>query len=471
MPEASSGALSLVPVVLALCLAFWTKNAAFSLLVGCVVGGVLAGFDPATGLVRTFQQALGTPDFIWVMMIEVAVGVMIAFYLRAGVIAAFGDWASSRIRTRRAATGFTWCLGIFVFFSDYFSPLFAGPIARPITDRYRVSREKLAYILDSGSAPVVTLVPISGWAVYIAGLLNGYGSIQSVADGMAVFVKAIPFNLYGWLALLLAGAAAFELVPALGAMRAADRRAREEGKLIRDGATPLAGDEMNEIRPRLGVRTRLGAYLVVPVAIVLGISLGTFFVLGTTKILEAFLAAVMYQAVAMAMGGHFASVGDGVDVAIKGIKAVFPAIVILALAYCINSISQTLGASRFVVSITEGWMTAGMVPVVTFVTGGVISFFTGTSWGTYAILTPFVLPTAMSLSGGTVDSGVLAAVGALVGGGLFGDHCSPVSDTTCLSSFGAASDHMDHVTTQLPYALAAGAVAAAGYTLMGLLAG
>ncbi|MBP7775705.1 MAG: transporter [Acidobacteria bacterium] len=471
MPEASSGALSLAPVVLALLLAFWTKNAAFSLLVGCVVGGVLAGFDPATGLVRTFQQALGTPDFIWVMMIEVAVGVMIAFYLRAGVIAAFGDWASSRIRTRRAATGFTWCLGIFVFFSDYFSPLFAGPIARPITDRYRVSREKLAYILDSGSAPVVTLVPISGWAVYIAGLLNGYGSIQSVEDGMAVFVKAIPFNLYGWLALLLAGAAAFEIVPALGAMRAADRRAQNEGKLIRDGATPLAGDEMNEIRPRPGIRTRLGAYLLVPVAIVLGISLGTFFVLGTTKILEAFLAAVMYQAVAMAIGGHFASVGDGVDVAVKGIKAVFPAIVILALAYCINSISQTLGASRFVISLTEGWMTAGMVPVVTFVTGGVISFFTGTSWGTYAILTPFVLPTAMSLSGGTVDSGVLAAVGALVGGGLFGDHCSPVSDTTCLSSFGAGSDHMDHVTTQLPYALAAGAVAAAGYAVMGLLAG
>ena len=472
MPEqASSGALSLVPVVLALVLAFRTKNAAFSLLVGCLVGGVLAGFDPATGLVRTFQRALGTPDFIWVMMIEVAVGVMIAFYLRAGVIAAFGDWASSRIRTRRAATGFTWCLGIFVFFSDYFSPLFAGPIARPITDRYRVSREKLAYILDSGSAPVVTLVPISGWAVYIAGLLNGYGSIHSAEDGMAVFVKAIPFNLYGWLALLLAGAAAFELVPALGTMREADRRAREEGKLIRDGATPLAGDEMNEIRPRPGVRTRLGVYLVVPVAIVLGISLGTFFVLGTTRILEAFLTAVMYQAVAMAIGGHFASVGDGVDVAVKGIKAVFPAIVILALAYCINSISQTLGASRFVISLTEGWMTAGMVPVVTFVTGGVISFFTGTSWGTYAILTPFVLPTAMSLSGGIVDGGVLAAVGALVGGGLFGDHCSPVSDTTCLSSFGAGSDHMDHVTTQLPYALAAGAVAATGYALMGLLAG
>ena len=252
-------------------------------------------------------------------------------------------------------------------------------------------------------------------------------------------------------------------------MREADRRAREEGKLIRDGATPLAGAEMDEIQPRAGMRTRLGAYLFVPVAIILSISIGTFFVLGTTKILEAFLTAVLYQAVAMSIGGHFTGVGDGVDVALKGVKAVFPAIVILALAYCINSISQTLGASRFVVSLTEGWMTAGLVPVVTFITGAVISFFTGTSWGTYAIMTPFVLPTAMSLSGGVVDSGVLAAVGALVGGGLFGDHCSPVSDTTCLSSFGAASDHMDHVTTQLPYALAAAAVAVVGYALLGLV--
>ena len=468
--QASSGALSLVPVALALFLAFRTKNAAFSLLVGCAVGGVLAGFDPATGLVQTFQRALGTPDFIWVMMIEVAVGVMIAFYMRAGVIAGFADWASGRIRTRRASTGFTWGLGLFIFFSDYFSPLFAGPIARPITDRYRVSREMLAYLLDSGSAPVVTLVPISGWAVYIAGLLQGYGDIHSAEDGMAVFVRAIPFNLYGWLAVLLAGAAAFELVPLLGPMRSAERRAREEGKLIRDGATPLAGDELNDIHPRAGARTMLGVHLFVPVLIVLGISLGTFFVLGTTKILEAFVAAVMYQAVAMSISGHFAGVGDGADVAVKGIKGVLPAIVILALAYCINSISQTLGASQFVVSITGGWMTAGMVPVVTFVTAATISFFTGTSWGTYAILVPFVLPTVMSLSGGVVDGGVLATVGALVGGGLFGDHCSPVSDTTCLSSFGAGSDHMDHVMTQLPYALAAGALAAAGYALLGLLA-
>ncbi len=446
------GALSLVPVMLALLLAFWTRNAALSLLVGCVAGGILAGLDPATGLSRILQEALGNGNFIWVMMIEVAVGVMIAFYLRAGVIGAFAAWAATRIRTRRAASGFAWGLGIFVFFSDYFSPLFAGPIARPLTDRHRVSREMLAYLLDSCSAPVAVLVPISGWAVYIASLLQGHGPIDSPAAGMALFVRAIPFNLYGWLSVGMAGALAFGLLPHFGPMRKAEARALDEGKLLRDGAMPLAGGELEEITPRAGRVPNLVAHLVGPVVIVLGVAVGTFLATGETRILEAFLAATMYQAVAMAIGGHFGGVRDAVDVAMAGIKGVLPAIVILALAFCINTVSKSLGAQQFIVSATEGWMTAAFLPAATFATGAVVSFFTGTSWGTYAILVPIAMPVAFSLSGGAIDAQVLATVGAIVGGGLFGDHASPVSDTTCLSSFGAGSDHMDHVTTQLPYA-------------------
>lgn len=462
--------LSLVPVLVALVLAFWTKNAAFALLVGCLTGGVIAGFDPATGLVQIFQQALGNADFIWVMLIEVAVGVMIAFYLRAGVIAGFANWAAPRIQSARSAKGFAWGLGLFIFFSDYFSPLFSGPIARPLTDRHRVSREKLAYLLDSGSAPVAALVPLSAWAVYVAGLLKGHGPIDTVEAGMSVFIRAVPYNLYGWLAVLLAGLVAFELVPDIGPMRAAERRAREEGKPLRDGATPLAGQDLDGIVPRPGARPSLLLYLFVPVALVLTIAGGTFAVSGSAKILEAFLAAVFYQAVAMSLGGHFAGVDDAMNVATRGLKGVLPAIVILALAYAINAISKSLGAQDYVVALTKDWMVAGSIPVVVFLTGAVMSFFTGTSWGTYALLTPLALPLALAASGGVVDASVLATVGAVVSGGLFGDHCSPVSDTTCLSSFGAASDHMDHVTTQLPYAMAAGALAAALFAVMGWLA-
>jgi len=208
----------------------------------------------------------------------------------------------------------------------------------------------------------------------------------------------------------------------------------------------------------------------VPVLLVLGIAIGTFALLGSAKILEAFLAAVFYQAMAMSLGGHFASVDDAVSVATQGIKGVLPAIIILALAYAINAVSKSLGAQDYVVALTRDWMVAGTIPVATLLTGAAKSFFTGTSWGTYALVTPFALPLALEASGGVVDAGVLVTVGAIVSGGLFGDHCSPVSDTTCLSSFGAASDHMDHVTTQLPYALVAGVLSAALYAIAGWLA-
>lgn len=468
-PDPQLGILSLAPVVVALVLAFKTKNAVFSLLVGCAIGVVLIGMDPASGLSELFQNALGNRDFVWVMMIEVAVGIMIAFYLRAGVISAFSEWASKRIRSRRAASGFGWLMGIFVFFSDYFSPIFSGPVVRPLTDKHKISREMLAYLLDSGSGPICTLIPLSGWAVFIAGLLTGFGPITSAEEGMNVFIKTVPYNFYGWFAVILAGLIAFRLLPQFGPMRKAEKRALEEGKVIRDGATPLTGVEMDLILPLEHKKTSLLIYLVIPVLIIIGIALGTFLITQHTRILEAFFAAVIYQAIAMSIGGYFKNVKDAMELVSNGIKAVLPAILILAMAYCINSISKTLGAQQMIISITKNWMSPTLLPVITFITAGFISFFTGTSFGTYAIVIPFVMPIALNLSGGTIEPVVLTTLGAVIGGGLFGDHCSPVSDTTCLSSFGAASDHIDHVTTQLPYALAAAGLAAVVYVVMGMV--
>jgi len=469
MPETNLGIISLLPVVLALILAFKTKDAVFSLLIGCTVGVVISGSDPATGLANLFQTALGNRDFIWVMTIEIAVGILIAFYLRAGVIAAFTEWASDKIRTRRAASGFGWLMGIFVFFSDYFSPLFGGPIAKPLTDRHKVSREMLAYLLDSGSGPMCTLIPLSGWAVFLAGILKGYGPISSAEEGMSVFIHAIPFNFYGLFAVVLAGLFAYQILPNFGPMRKAELRAMEEGKVLRDGATPLTGKEMDFIQPIQGKKTSIFIYLVVPVLIVIFIAFGTFIFLKSTKILEAFIAAVVYLAIVMSFGKFFKGVKDGMEVAVNGIKAVFPAILILAMAYCINEVSKSLGAQQFIISITEGWMTSWILPLITFITGGLISFFTGTSFGCYAIITPFVMPIAFNLSNGELSSIVYLTVAAVIGGGLFGDHCSPVSDTTCLSSFGAGSDHIDHVTTQLPYALTAATLAGILFVIFGIV--
>jgi len=465
---APKGFISLIPVILTLALAFKTRDAIFSLMIGCIVGVIIAGFDPATGLSKLFQVSLGNGDFIWVLMIEVAVGIMIAFYLRANVISGFAEWGSTKIRSRRAASGFGWLLGLFIFFSDYFSPLFSGPIARPITDKYKVSREMLAYTLDSGSGPVCTLVPLSGWAVYMAGLLKGHGTVTTAEEGMAVFIKSIPYNFYGWLAVIACGLFAFQIIPNFGPMKKAEDRAKNEGKVIRDGATPLAGAELDEIKPIPGKPTHMLLHLVIPVVMLISIAIGTFVILGGVKILEAFFAVVMYQSIVMAIGGYFKSVKDFVETATAGIKAVLPAIFILALAYCINTISKSLGAQIYVMELTKAWMTPAMLPAISFAAGACISFFTGTSWGTYALLVPFSIPIAFNLSGGNVGPIVFITVGAIMGGGLFGDHCSPVSDTTCLSSFGAASDHMDHVMTQLPYALITAVIAFVLFVVLGM---
>jgi len=218
-----------------------------------------------------------------------------------------------------------------------------------------------------------------------------------------------------------------------------------------------------------GKTPNLMVYLFIPVILIIGIALGTFFILHSTKTLEAFFTAVMYQAVVLTIGGYFKDIKDAMDTAYKGIKAVLPAIMILALAYCINDISKALGAQKYIFTMAQSWMTPAMLPLATFFAGALISFFTGTSWGTYAILTPFVLPLAFQLSGGAVSPLVLATIGAVVGGGCFGDHCSPVSDTTCLSSFGAGSDHMDHVSTQIPYAVTVAVISAVIYGILGVM--
>ena len=465
---APKGIIALLPVFITLALAFKTKDAVFSLVVGCIVGVCVAGYDPATGLAKLFQASLGNADFIWVAMIEVAVGIMIALYMRANVIAGFADWTSNKIKSRRGASAIGWILGIFIFFSDYFSPLFCGPICRPITDKHNVSREMLAYELDSGSGPVCTLVPLSGWAVYMAGLLKGQGPITTAEQGMSVFIQSIPYNFYGWLAVIACGLFACQIIPNFGPMKKAEDRAKNEGKVLRDGAVPLAGPELDDIKPIPGKKTNIILFLVIPVMILICIAVGTFIILHSVKILEAFFVVVLYQSILMAICGYFKDVRDYSALCTSGIKAVLPAILILALAYCINTISKGLGAQTYVMVLTAAWMTPALLPALTFISGACISFFTGTSWGTYAILVPFSVPMALGLSGGKLTPIVFITVAAIMGGGLFGDHCSPVSDTTCLSSFGAACDHMDHVATQLPYAFICAVLAAVMFAVLGM---
>lgn len=461
----SIGILSIVPASIAVILAFATKNTVFSLAVACTIGVLFLGEGPL-GFPNLLVNVVGTTDFSYIFLFTLFIGVAIAFFQRTGAIRNFAEFVEDKKMSRVRVQVTTWVLGMFVFFSDYLSPLFVGSTMRALSDKFQVSREKLAYIADSTSAPVVILIPISGWAIFVAGLLIGKGPIGNMTDAMSVFVAAIPYNVYPILAVAMVGLIASGILPDFGPMKTAEDRARTTGKVLRDGAKPLMEVELTEIEPYEGVKTSLFWNFIFPVLLVVVISASTFVVSGSAMIMEAFLGAAVVAGIIMAIQGI--PLSDIMDTFNSGIKGIMPAAMILIFAYALNSLSASMGTAIYIVSLTESWLTPGLLPTIAFLMAGVIAFSTGTSWGTFAIMLPIAVPLAFGFTDGDQGPLIYATVAAVAGGGVFGDHCSPISDTSILASTGAASDHIDHVKTQLPYALIIGTISVIAYLVMGL---
>lgn len=448
---------SIAPPVVAVVLAFLLRDATVALLLACVAGLYVAGAG-ISGLPGLLTRSLATPDFIWVLLIEVCIGMLIAFFMASGATQRFAELAQKRVRTGRQVQTMGWCMSALIFFSDYFSPLLTGQILRPLADRARVSREKLAYLCDSMAGPVCILVPLSSWGVFVSGLLVGHGPVNDNASGMALFMKSIPLNFYAVGTVLMVLLVARGIVPDFGSMGRAERRAREEGKLLADGARPVMATELAELRTVDHIHSpNLWLNFFLPIALTVGIALGSFILTGRTMVLEGFMAAVLVQALSLRAQG--VALSEIVTIAMQGVKGIVPAVILVALAYSISTVTKELGTAAYIVEATRGWLSAAWLPAAVFVLASVISFATGTSWGTYAILFPVALPLAYQFSGGDITPAVVATIGAVASGGCFGDHCSPLSDTTMLASFGAGSDHMDHVKTQMTYALVVGAIA------------
>lgn len=473
MEAANYGILSLIPLALTLLLAFWKKDAVFALFMGCLSGVLLLGHDPAFGFSALAEEALGNEDFIWILLIQVFIGIMIAFFMKAGVVKAFAEMIAGKVKSPRSVKLATWFIGLFTI-DDYMSPLLRGVVMRPLTDEMRVPREKLAFILDSTCASVCTLMPFMAWGAYVAGLVADLGGpVTSNEQGVSVYISAIPFNFYAILMVLITLLSALEIFPDFGPMRKAEQRARTTGKLLRDGAVPMMGTELDELQKGndSDVKPNVMLDFLVPIMILVATAIWTYIAKGGVKILECFIITVIYMSIELSIRKVFKSVTDLVNTAVQGMKSVMSATLILALAYCINTITKSMGAADFLLGVCESWMTPALFLSVTFFAGSVISFFTGSSWGTFAICIPIAVPMAYSFTGGQLGTLVYAAVGAVVSGGLFGDHCSPVSDTTVLSSLGAACDHIDHVRTQLPYALLAAAVSIILWIVVALAGG
>jgi Na+/H+ antiporter NhaC len=467
MPQADWGILSLLPLVATLVLAFVTRSALIAMLVGTFVGTLMLGGAPGIGLNDLFQSSLGTADFIWICEIVVLIGILFELFKRAGVLGAlarrFGGDGGHRRRVEISA----WGMG-FVIVDDYFSPLLTGAVMRPMSDRAGIPREKLAFILDSTTASVCILVPFTAWGAYIASLIAAQGAdVGSVEQGLAIFIGAIKYNFYPMLMIAFTFLICAGVIPDFGPMRKAEQRAATTGELVRPGGKPLVSDDGDEVLDIAGGRdASLLLELLVPVLLLIGVGAWTLVQTGSVKIVEAFMLANAWLFSVLAIRGSFSSVEEFADVIVAGTKSVMPALLIVALAYALNAVTSQLGAGQYMVEQFTSDLSPNTLVILTFLLTAAISFSTGTSWGAFAMMMPVALPVAFEFTGGAVEPLIYQTVAAIAGGGIFGDHSSPVSDTTVLSSVGAGSDHIDHVVTQLPYALLIAAITAGLYMWM-----
>ncbi|WP_447044800.1 Na+/H+ antiporter NhaC family protein [Vreelandella sp. H-I2] len=444
------GILSILPAAIAILLAFITKDAIIALFVASLLGFFFIGgalWDYPGFLIET----IANDSFAWVFYIEIQIGILIALFQLSDVPNIFSAIAQRKKVTRRKGQIYAWLAGMCVFFSDYFSPVFVGTSLQPITDKVKISREKLAYIADSTSSPLIVIIPFTSWALYISGIIGDQSPSLSSSEAIGVFASSIIYNFYAILSVIFVGLISFGVIKDFGPMKKAEDRAFEQGKLVRDGSTPMIGEEIKVLKKPAGASPSFTLNFLIPVILIIGINVTTYIVIGGVKIVESFSAALLYLFITMSLQKF--GTKQLSKAVVSGVKAVIPAVLILLFAYALNSITKDSGAANYLVSISEGLITPNLLPAIIFFVAAVISFSTGTSWGTFAITIPIALAMSMELTGSMYNPLVFMSIAAATGGGVFGDHCSPLSDTSVLASIGAGSDHMDHIRTQFPYAL------------------
>jgi tetracycline resistance efflux pump len=464
--------VSLLPPLLAIGLAIATRQVYLSLAAGIWLGWtILAGWNPFGGLALAIDgtvAVLASAGNARVILFTLVIGALIATLEASGGVRGFVDWVEARrwVSTPRGARMMAWVLGSIIFIESNITVLIAGSLSRPLFDRFRVSREKLAYLIDSTSAPVCILIPLNAWGAYVLGILGTVG----VAEPLPVFVAAIAFNFYAITAWSLAGIVAFTGV-GVGPMGAAEARAGS-GELLRPGSVPALDTEI--FAPEAGApERRRASTMVLPiVTMIVMMPVGLYVTgagdltagSGSTSVLWAVLAALAVGWALLLPSGL--SVERLTRIGIRGAGGLIGLATILLLALALGDVTGELGTGRYVAGVAEGVFPAFILLPLVFLVSAGIAFSTGTSWGTFAIMIPIAVPTGAAL--GLPLAPFLAAA---LSGGIFGDHASPISDTTIISSMAAAVDHIDHVRTQMPYALTAAAIAVLAFGLTGAVIG
>ncbi len=492
------GWYSLLPPFLAIVLALVFREVVTALVAGVWLGALaFAGFNPLTATWRMIDAfivpALGDTagGHTQIVIFSLLLGGMVGIIARNGGTMGIVEAVTPFAHTARRGKLATWAAGIFIFFDDYANTLIVGNTMRPITDRLKISREKLAYIVDATAAPVAAIFPISTWVGYEISLIADGLRITAQqrpdlaaevagASPFTIFLETIPYRFYPVLAIILVFLTAV-MNRDFGPMARAERRAATGGGLHRPGAQ-LATDISGEgLQAKPGVRHRWWN-AAVPVGTVIlvvlvglwttgraaaGPDAGVLDVLGSADPFSTLLWGSLsgcLVAFFMSLGQRILGVNEIVEAWLSGIRAMMIAMIILVLAWSLGSVTEKVGTAQYLASILQGNVAVTFIPVLTFLVAALMSFATGTSWGTMAILIPLVIPLTVSLGGGIDFEGghhytlLLGSISSVLAGAVFGDHCSPISDTTILSSTASACDHVDHVRTQLPYALAVAVV-------------
>ena len=462
---------SLLPPIIAIALALITKEVYFSLFVGILSGALIySNFSPWGMVTNTFDVMIAKLSDGWnvgIMLFLVTLGMMVALINKAGGSAAYGRWASKHIKTRVGAMISTAVLGMLIFVDDYFNCLTVGSVMRPVTDKHNVSRAKLSYIIDATAAPVCIIAPISSWAAAVS-------SVAPEGQGLTLFIQSIPYNLYALLTLFMVIALAVMKFD-FGAMRIHEQNAMN-GDLYTTEARPYAGASDEAGNPKGTVLDLILPVIALIVSCVLCmVYTGGFF--DGESFMDAF--ANCDASVGLVLGSFMALIFTAIlylprkimnykeffNALSDGFKAMVPAMLILTFAWTLSGVTNQLGATVFVAELvrTSASSLANFLPAIVFAIGVGLAFATGTSWGTFGVLLPIVCSVFPS------GELMVIAVAACLAGAVCGDHCSPISDTTIMASTGGQCDHINHVNTQLPYALTCAGVSFVGYIIAGFV--
>ncbi len=474
IPTYATFAALLAPII-AIVLALITKEVYSSLVIGIIVGGAIyAGGNFEGTLVHVvsdgFIANVADSYNMGILLFLILLGALVSMMNKAGGSAAFGRWATAHIKSRVGAQLATIALGVLIFIDDYFNCLTVGSVMRPVTDSHKISRAKLSYLIDATAAPVCIIAPISSWAAAVAGFARGAGA----ESGISLFIQAIPYNFYALLTIVMM---IFLAISGLeyGPMKKHEKNAKENGDLFTSG-TEQAIQEMT-VNEKGKVIDLVIPIIILIISCVIGmIYSGGFF--SGENFIDAFsnsdasvgLAYGAFVAIVITvlyfLGRRVLSFKQIMESLPEGFKAMVPAIMILACAWTLKAMTDSLGAKIFISQLIEGSAGAfqAFLPAIIFVIAVGLSFATGTSWGTFGILIPIVLSVFSADNPLTIVS-----ISACMAGAVCGDHCSPISDTTIMASAGAQCDHLNHVSTQLPYALTVAGVSAVSYIIAGFV--